>query len=326
MISSRTAYALALCVSAFFLSTAYAAEKGDDDLILRGDAQCTSCHDDADDSKPTMLELRPSVLAIGKTRHGVTADGRTPTCTDCHGESESHLNHKGSGKPPKPDLWFGKNTDTPALLRNESCLSCHQGGKHINWQSSVHANSDVACTSCHKVHTDHDKVRDKKAQTEVCFACHKEQRVQVNRPSHHPVLEGKVACTSCHDVHNDNPKTLIKSSTNDTCYSCHMEKRGPFVHSHQPVTEDCAICHNPHGTTSPNLLKSRPPFLCQSCHDGLSHHGAAASLPQGPGSGQFQTVGRACLNCHTNIHGSNSTQNSADGTAGGYVQSQSLRR
>jgi DmsE family decaheme c-type cytochrome len=299
------------------------------DLILKGDAKCTGCHDEADDTKPTMLDLKPSVLAIGKTKHGTVADGRTPTCTDCHGESEKHINHKGSDKPPKADRTFGKNTKTTVDARNDACLNCHQGGKHMNWQSSTHANRDVACTSCHKVHAAHDKVREKATQAEVCFTCHKEQRVQVNRQSHHPIIEGKMVCTSCHDLHNDNPKALIKSSTNDTCFMCHMEKRGPFVHNHQPVTEDCAICHNPHGTNISNLLKARPPFLCQECHNHDGHPGQSAGrpnslIPVSPssltsassngGTSAVGTIARGCLNCHTNIHGGNSTQNSA--TAG----------
>lgn len=291
-------------------------------LVLRNDEKCTACHDEADDSQPGFLELQKSVLSIGKTKHGTTADARTPTCTSCHGESDDHVNHKGSGKPPKPDVIFGNNTTVAAHERNQSCLNCHQGSKHINWQSSTHANRDVTCTSCHSVHNSgHDKVRDKKTQTEVCYSCHKEQRSQMGRPSHHPVPEGQMACTSCHDVHNDNPKALLKSSTNDTCYTCHMEKRGPFVHSHQPVTEDCGICHQPHGTTAPSLLKTRAPFLCQSCHDPASHHGSAIGQPTGgpdSATGKFQTVGRACLNCHTNIHGGNSLLN--------VNQAESLRR
>lgn len=294
-------------------------DPGAKDLILKGDAKCTGCHDEADEPQPSMLELKPSVLSIGKTKHGTRADGRTPTCTDCHGASDAHNNHTGKGKPPKPDRVFSKHGTSSASIRNEACTSCHQSGKRIHWQSSSHANADIACNSCHQVHTKKDKVRDKHGQTEVCYTCHKEQRVQMNRPSRHPVPEGKLACSSCHDVHGDNPKALVKSSTNDTCYTCHMEKRGPFVHSHQPVTEDCGHCHQPHGTTSPSLLKSRAPFLCQSCHDSASHHGIQAGLPAGVGSGQFQTVARGCVNCHTNIHGSNSTEDRS-------TQMQSLRR
>lgn len=284
------------------------------DLVLKGDAKCTGCHDETDDAKPTMLELHPSVLSIGKTKHGTQADGRTPTCTDCHGESEKHRTFRGSGDQPLTDRDFRKGTKTSAEDRNGACLACHQGGNRIGWQMSEHGSQDVACTSCHQVHARDDKVRDKLTQTEVCFTCHKEQRVQINKPAHHPIIEGKMSCSSCHNVHGDNPKQLIKASTNETCYTCHMEKRGPFLHDHQPVTEDCGICHQPHGTTTANLLKSRPPFLCQECHNQVSHPGQTFGLPNnraavGSGFSALGTVGRGCLNCHTNIHGSNSNDN-----------------
>ena len=156
-------------------------------------------------------------------------------------------------------------------------------------------------------------MRDKVTQTDTCFTCHKEQRVQMNRPVHHPVPEGKMACSSCHNVHGGNPKQLVRDSVTETCFTCHMEKRGPFVHNHPPVQEDCAICHQPHGTTIPSLLKARPPFLCQECHSHSSHPSQAATLPSGrtTSNSLLGTVGRGCLTCHTNIHGSNSTQNSA---------------
>jgi DmsE family decaheme c-type cytochrome len=164
--------------------------------------------------------------------------------------------------------------------------------------------------------TGHDKVRDKLTQPEVCYTCHKQQRAQANKPSHHPIPEGKMTCSSCHNVHDDSPKLLTKDSVNETCYTCHMEKRGPFVHNHQPVTEDCGICHNPHGTTNANLLKTRAPFLCQDCHSYSSHPGQVAVLPNGQttSTSSLGMVARGCLNCHTNIHGGNSLVNSA--TAG----------
>lgn len=303
-----------LALAGGFATSSWAADAKD--LILKGDAKCTGCHDEADDAPPTMLELHPSVLSIGKTKHGTRADGRTPTCTDCHGESPDHLNYKGKDKPPKPDRVFRKEGMSSAEVRNQACMSCHQSGNRIHWQSSAHAAGDVACTSCHQVHAKTDKVRDKTAQTEICYTCHKEQRSQLGRPSHHPVPEGKMACSSCHNVHGNNPKALVRDSTNSTCYTCHMEKRGPFLHNHQPVTEDCGICHNPHGTTIANLLKSRAPFLCQECHNVASHPGQPAGLPGTPATGttSLGTIGRGCLNCHTNIHGGNSKSNSA--TAG----------
>jgi predicted CXXCH cytochrome family protein len=94
-----------------------------------------------------------------------------------------------------------------------------------------------------------------------------------------------------------------------------MEKRGPFVHNHEPVEEDCMNCHNPHGTVTENLLKARAPFLCHQCH---TPHGPNVPTLLGrsvtPLSGTSPTSGknainitmaRGCLNCHTAVHGSN---------------------
>jgi DmsE family decaheme c-type cytochrome len=277
------------------------------DKVLNGDAKCTRCHDE-NDSFP--------VLAIGATKHGTRSDPRTPSCTSCHGASEAHMNHKsGSGAPPrpKPDVGFAKHSKTPMEARSKTCLACHQGTTRIDWQMSAHARTDVACSSCHLVHAPRDPVRDRVAQSDTCFNCHKETRVQMHRPVHHPVIEGRMSCSSCHNVHGGNPKQLVRDSVNETCFTCHMEKRGPFVHNHPPVQEDCAICHNPHGTTIASLLKQRAPFLCQECHSHTSHPSQAATLPNGrtTSTSLLGTVGRGCMNCHTNIHGSNSTQNSA---------------
>jgi DmsE family decaheme c-type cytochrome len=271
------------------------------------DAVCTQCHDET--------EAKP-IFSIYQTPHGVTADSRTPGCQDCHGTSEKHYSSNAVDKDrPQPDIVFGNkltrtgHTPSSAQAQSETCLTCHQGGTHINWQSSTHANRDVACTSCHVLHTNDDKVRNKVEQPEVCYSCHKEQRALMSRPSHHPVPEGEMACTSCHDLHNDNPKALIKSSTNDTCLLCHAEKRGPFIHDHQPVTEDCSLCHQPHGTTAPSLLRQRAPILCQQCHVGTSHAQNTDFLQSSGTIAQVSINGRACMTCHANIHGSNSPAN-----------------
>jgi DmsE family decaheme c-type cytochrome len=287
------------------------AQSAPKDLVLNGDAKCTRCHDQ-DDS--------PQVLSIGKTRHGTVADSRTPTCTSCHGDSDAHANNtQGGAKIPPPDRTFTKKSVTPVEVRNEACLSCHQkDSRRSHWMGSTHQSRDVACSSCHQVHAAKDRVRDKLTQPEVCFTCHKEQRAQVNRPSHHPILEGKVACSDCHNPHGSvGPKLMKRDSVNETCYTCHMEKRGPFVRNHEPVAEDCANCHNPHGTTADSLLKSRPPFLCQQCHSGHGTPGLAGianiANPSNTSSGvkanRNITQARGCVNCHTEIHGSNNPNN-----------------
>jgi len=295
---------------------------------LEKDAVCTACHNES---------WATPVLAIYQTKHGVKSDARTPGCTSCHGESAGHLKE---GPGTKPDRTFGKNTATPVDDRNGACLNCHQkDSKRMFWMGSQHQGGGIACASCHQIHAAQDRVRDKRAQPEVCFSCHKEQRALANKPSHHPIPEGKMTCSDCHSTHGSaGPKQLIKDSTNATCYTCHAEKRGPFIHAHQPVTDDCANCHNPHGTTADTLLKTRAPFLCLGCHDPSSHPGnvpgiasnvdmsknasgagigasagAIAAVPRDNinSSGVVgKTQGLSCMNCHTNIHGSNNPMNS----------------
>ncbi|MBM3951390.1 MAG: DmsE family decaheme c-type cytochrome [Rhodospirillales bacterium] len=274
------------------------------DLVLKGDAVCTRCHDEA--------EAYP-VLSIGRTKHGTKADNRTPTCTSCHGESPTHVNKPAdvAARPPV-DRSFGKKSKTPADVQSAACLTCHEGKTRMFWHEGTHAARDVTCTSCHQVHTGHDKVRDKKEQAQVCFDCHKDKRMEVSKPSRHPILEGKVTCSDCHNPHGSpGPSMVVRGTVNDTCFQCHAEKRGPFIWNHQPVTENCGHCHNPHGTNVASMLKWRAPFLCQQCHEPTSHRADSPTLTFSTGTGAM-ALGRSCVNCHTNIHGGNNPQGGAE--------------
>lgn len=294
-------------VSAAILGgSAFAATASSSDLVLNGDAQCTKCHDASADA---------NLLAIAQTKHGVRADSRTPSCTSCHGASEQHLAKKGKAAP---DAVFKKGAFavSDAKVQNDSCLSCHsKDANRTHWEGGAHDAAGVACASCHQVHTAHDKVRSKATQPELCYSCHKEQRADSKKMSHHPMNEGKVACSDCHNPHGSPaPKMLKKNTINETCFTCHAEKRGPFLWEHQPVTEDCTSCHKPHGSNISPLLTSRSPVLCSECHDGPhnSKVPAGSSLAGVAGGGTLGTTGvsenytgRGCLNCHSLIHGSN---------------------
>jgi DmsE family decaheme c-type cytochrome len=102
---------------------------------------------------------------------------------------------------------------------------------------------------------------------------------------------------------------LKAESVNLLCYRCHTEKRGPYVWQHPPVEENCLICHTPHGSKAAKLLTERVPNLCQECHNPDVHPDV---VPTGSAS-TFNSLlsGRACLNCHGQVHGSNGSSGSS---------------
>jgi DmsE family decaheme c-type cytochrome len=282
---------------------------------FKEDAKCTKCHDESENAP---------ILSIYQTKHGVKGDARTPQCTSCHGQSEKHLaGAKDASGRPAPDFVFKKGVyeKSPSQDRMNRCETCHRGEKRANWNGSQHQVNDVACNDCHVVHNPVDKVRVKQTQTQVCYTCHKEQRADSLKNSTHPIAVGKVVCSDCHNPHGSTgPKLLKKNTLNETCFLCHAEKRGPLRFEHQPVVQDCSNCHTPHGSNISPLLKDRPPTLCEDCHDGAHQSkNPPGILPGGVQAGLSLSklssgqVGRACMNCHVMVHGSNSP-------AGGFFQ------
>ena len=277
---------------------------------LDRDKVCTACHNES---------WRTPVLSIYQTKMGVRGDPRTPSCQDCHGASEGHLKQ---GPGTSPDVVFKKGPFAASddRVRINQCISCHKGGARTRWAGSQHPNNQVACNDCHKVHAPADPVLTRKTQTQVCFTCHREQRADSLKISTHPIREGKVVCSDCHNPHGSTGPSQVKKNTiNETCHQCHAEKRGPFLFEHQPVVENCAACHAPHGSNLAPMMISRSPFLCQSCHDGPhasetpAGRNAAGNQAGFSGSPSPNVTGRGCLNCHSQIHGSNSP-------SGGYFQ------
>jgi DmsE family decaheme c-type cytochrome len=208
---------------------------------------------------------------------------------------------------------FGNDAVTPITDQNAVCMDCHAKDVTLGWVGSMHERNDTGCASCHQVHSATDPVGLHALQADVCFECHKRQRSDSMKPSSHPIRsdnQARVAamtCTSCHNPHASVASALlIRNTTNELCTDCHAEYRGPMLFDHAPVSEDCTLCHQPHGSQHANLLKRRPPLLCQSCHSQRGHPSLSytdASLPGN--SPSAMVLERSCLNCHTQVHGSN---------------------
>ncbi|MBV1910009.1 MAG: DmsE family decaheme c-type cytochrome [Kangiellaceae bacterium] len=272
----------------------------------KGADTCLSCHDE-DNEYP--------VMPIFKGPHGQPFGEKAPfnnlQCESCHGPGQAHAKKaKRSDDVAGTIIHFGKNSTTSIELQNEKCIDCHQDTERGHWPGSAHQQEDLTCVSCHQIHVAKDPVMQPTTQTKVCLSCHTRQRAELHKRSVHSMQYDQLQCSSCHQPHGStSDKLLVKSNLNETCYSCHAEKRGPFLWQHAPVDEDCGLCHVPHGSNQVALLKKRTQLLCRECHSPAGHPSlspSATSLPGGrhSGIGKF-VVGKNCLNCHSQIHGSN---------------------
>lgn len=257
--------------------------------------RCLMCHKDSADQP---------VHAIFKTPHGQLDGGGASSCVSCHGESNEH--QRGPTRNP-PDRSFGPKWALPVAEGNGVCLECHNKESQMFWLGGAHEQEELACTDCHNAHVPRDPMLTAEGQLDQCLSCHTRQQAQMRLPSRHPILEGKTACTDCHNPHGASTESMLTAPTlNDNCYECHQEKRGPFLWEHQPVSEDCSYCHNPHGSVQPDMLTARGPFLCQQCHSANFHPSQAFDGRSTTNSStNAYILGKNCLNCHSQVHGSN---------------------
>lgn len=236
--------------------------------------------------------------------HGEQISGETGlplvNCESCHGPGSLAVEHAAeTGKCAFETLI--PLEEIPAQAQSMLCLKCHSAASTPilhNWMASTHANSDVSCFDCHKLHKGPQQKVDRHEQEQICFGCHQETRMQFAQFSHHP-LHQKVVCSDCHDTHGGTQqKSLLGSTTRETCTRCHMEYQGPFVYEHADITEDCMNCHEAHGSPNEPLLQVSQPFLCLQCHAG--HLGEAGGLDNRP---MKQAFYNRCTDCHSAIHG-----------------------
>jgi DmsE family decaheme c-type cytochrome len=272
--------------------------EGDTEYI--GAETCKGCHEGHFASYSKSIHAKKAITG---------SPGNREECESCHGPGAQHA-EKGGGRGVAI-FAFGKKID--AKEKSAKCLSCHEDSRQLAfWDMSRHKSESVSCDNCHTVHSMKEKNL-KAMDPELCFNCHTEIRVKANKQSHHPIKEGKTRCYDCHNPHGSFGTKMVKAdSNNELCYKCHAEKRGPFMWQHPPVEENCLNCHTPHGSNHSKLLTSRVPQLCQSCHDASRHPGTIYTRSrtfQGS-SPSNKMFARGCLNCHSNIHGSNGPSSS----------------
>ena len=261
-----------------------------DDYV--GQDTCVTCHD---------------TQTYKGTAHALVSNPKSPAsthgCESCHGPGKAHVD-SGGDKTKIVNL----KTLSPQRA-SEACVTCHDRTKHALWSGSQHDQRGVSCLSCHSVHSPvGPKQMKAKTEPELCATCHRNIVNKLHRFNHMPVREDKMQCSSCHNPHGSTNTKLLKTGTtvDEACASCHAEKRGPYLWEHAPVANACVTCHDPHGSNNERMLAAKVPFLCQRCHVTSRHPPTVYDgFVRGNSTSANKIVGRGCVVCHAQIHGSN---------------------
>ena len=276
-----------------FIASSPKVQNDPGDLTYIGADLCVECHDNK----------APAITSTPHSKSGFSALSALG-CETCHGPGSLHV------EDPLVVENQPRITARPAAEQTAVCQQCHDGGEQFFWKGSMHESRGLTCTTCHGVHTYASEVKQLKERLVMaqCFTCHKDIRADTWKRSHHPLREGRITCVDCHNPHGAQSDRMVRAALiNPQCYSCHTEKRGPFLWDHAPVRESCVNCHTPHGSNHLKLQKTSVPYLCQQCHSNTRHPRTLydrTRLADGtnPSNREFS---RACLNCHSQIHGSN---------------------
>jgi len=256
--------------------------KAEDAIV--DDETCLDCHDGYG------KDMAKSSHVLSSTRKSGMIE---IYCRSCHEGGGAHI------EDPSRD-----NIQNPArLLTGETekvCSQCHQPHTGLGVTGfDVHADQDIRCTECHSIHQPM-MLSTTGSISDICRTCHPTIINDFQKRSNHPLIDGQVSCIDCHRFLNKGEPDFGHGAS-ATCYTCHPGQSGPYLYEHEatssfsPEGEGCTACHTPHASINERLLKQPDDRLCQQCHGIPPGHRNAHD-------GQF--TGLACVDCHSEIHGS----------------------
>lgn len=281
-----------------------------------GSAACADCHAGIAES-------------FAGQAHRTMAQG-SGACEACHGPGSVHTESFDRADIRNRDVM----RQLDAGQRSQMCLGCHNTDVRAFW-SSDHADAGVSCWSCH-ADALHPVSKDEAAAAEqdnaspwgeikpidlhpgrvtslsepwpssrgadFCYQCHQSTESDFLLQFHHPVPEGRMECADCHSVHGDPLPRAAQEG--ESCVPCHTDIVGPWVFEHVALDDGCLPCHAPHGSTVEKMLLQGDNALCENCH-----FDARYPLIGGVDHTRLLSGGALCLDCHSQVHGSNTDEN-----------------
>jgi len=255
---------------------------------------CLECHDGYD------ATLAESTHRLGTA---LPEPGGTLGCVSCHQDGKAHV------EDPSTENMFNPAVDDPRRVVRV-CSGCHN--PHIESEDIVSdhlARAGFTCTDCHKVH------EPGATGTELCESCHAAMINQFSGTSAHPVIGKELGCIDCHSVGERSPSYQSEGGSVD-CVGCHPDYSGPHRYEHEAAwsftTEGsgCTACHSVHSSVNDRLLRRPGNGLCRQCHGvpplhRVTHDGLGSKYD--------------CLECHSEIHGSNDNSHLLDPQLGSKI-------
>lgn len=187
----------------------------------------------------------------------------TTTTSDNKKEAEKTVTLAANLSERKATRSFGLTDE------DKKCLSCHETsspGMVNQWKKSLHSQSEVGCTACHKAGKDDFDALDHNGITIAkfpnaadCKGCHAKQTEEF--------LKSKHAGMGLHAGTDKNlnwRKPPIYGKTMG-CVACHQ---GMGNYWPDKTVGDCSTCHAKHEYS---ISQARKPEICAQCHMGQDH-------------------------------------------------------